>query len=166
VGRLAFYLIVVAAVTGSTAGWAFASGAVDWVRSLTLPGWMPPINILAWVWIAKALVMTYALWATERFGKPGWRWIALGVEISLFLGSLAWIVGFLMMCDVTLGFIAVAVSWVISIVAVWAAGKASRLTGLALLPVLAWNCVLLVLTFEIMRLNTGAIGRLSDLNFG
>ncbi|MEE2565511.1 tryptophan-rich sensory protein [Hyphobacterium marinum] len=167
VGRLAFYLIAAAAVTGAAAGWAFASGAAAWAtEELNLPGWMPPVNLLVWLWIAKTLLLAYTIWATERFGRPGWRWLAILTELVLLAGTAVWVVLFLVLCDVTLGFLAIAAIWMVSIFAAWAAGKATRLAGVSLWPVLAWNTALLALTFEIMRLNTGQVGQIAGFGLG
>lgn len=165
VGRLAFYLIAAAAITGAATGWAYASGAVAWVNEdLILPAWMPATGLFAWLWIGKTLILAYALWATERFGRPGWRWLAVLNQLTLLLVSAAWVGAFLVMRDVTLGFVVVALAWIIAIFAAWTAGRATRLAATFIWPVLVWNTAVLVLIFEVMRLNTGQVGQI--IGFG
>ncbi len=166
VGRLAFYLIVAAAAAGTISGWAYASGTASWAMDdLRQPGWAIPINVLSWLWIGKTLLMAYALWATERFGRPGWRWLALAGEMALFVSSAGWIVAFLILRDPAYGFLAIAWSWIVTVFTVWFAGRSAKLAGVSLWPVLIWTSYMLVLSFEIMRLNPADMSRLALVPF-
>lgn len=156
VGRLAVYIVLSAAFTGLIAGGANAAGAFEWVYDdLDRPAWLLPAGLITAIWIAKTLLLAFALWSVERFGREGWRWLgALGILMTIGSGIL-WTVAFLFMRDVSFGLLAVLASWVATVFAAWAAGRADVGVGAFLWLPLLFQSYALAVSFELMRLNTG-----------
>lgn len=156
VGRLAVYLVLAAAFTGLMAGGANAVGAFEWIyEDLERPVWLLPGGVITALWIAKTLFLAFALWSVDRFGREGWRWLGMAGVLLTVVSGIAWTIVFLIMRDVSLGLLAVLASWVFTIFAAWAVGRASVGAGAFLwLPVI-FQSYALAASFELMRLNTG-----------
>lgn len=156
VGRLAVYLVLTAAFTGLMAGGANAAGTFDWVyQELDRPVWLLPGSFITALWIAKTLMLAFALWSVERFGLAGWRWLgALGV-LTTIASAIAWSIVFLVMRDVSLGLLVVVASWVTTVFATWAVGRASVSAGAFMWLPFVFQSYALAVSFELMRLNTG-----------
>jgi tryptophan-rich sensory protein len=156
VGRLAVYLVLTAAFTGLIAGGANAAGAYDWVyQDLDRPGWLLPGGLLTMFWVAKTMLLAFALWSVERFGREGWRWLGAAGVLGTIACGLAWTIVFFFMRDVSLGLLAVLASWVTTIFAAWSVGRASVGSGAFLWLPLIFQSYALAASFELMRLNTG-----------
>ena len=156
VGRLAVYLVVTAAFTGLIAGGANAVGAFGWVyQDLNRPAWLMPAGFMTAMWIAKTLMLAFALWSVERFGREGWRWLgALGILLTVASG-IAWTIVFLIMRDVSLGLLVVLASWVATVFTAWTVGRASVGSGAFMWLPFVFQCYALAASYELMRLNTG-----------
>ncbi|WP_421789992.1 TspO/MBR family protein [Hyphobacterium sp.] len=154
--RLIVYWMMAAGMTGLVSGLAFATGVVEWVYDeLETPFFLPPLMILTWLWIAKTMIMALALWTVDRFGTGLSRWIAMIGITLLFLASAGWLTGFVILRDVSVGFYAILVSFILTVLTMLVVGRANKAAGVMMWPVFGWTTFMLVVSFELMRLNTG-----------
>lgn len=156
VGRLAVYLVLSAAFTGLIAGGANAAGAFEWAaEEIERPVWLLPSGIVMTVWIAKTLMLAFGLWSVERFGRERWRWLGVASILAATAAGVASIFVILILRDLSLGFLSILITWLATIFAAWAVGRASMGAGAFLWLPLAFQSYALVASFEVMRLNTG-----------
>lgn len=152
---LLIYLIGLSSLAGGISGWVHASGAFAWLAGLNAPNWTPSYALLNLVALGIPLFAVIALWIVQRAGRGVARLTGTALIGLLVAGMTAQIVIFFATRDVTLGFLIAIAMWLYGLFAAWFTGRMSRPAGILLWVPFAWLTFLLILGFELMRLNSG-----------
>jgi tryptophan-rich sensory protein len=153
---LLIYLIGLSSLAGGLSGWVHASGAFAWLTELNAPNWTPSYSLLNLVALFIPLFTVIALWIVQRAESSLARLTGTLLIGLLVAGMTAQIVIFFATRDVTLGFLVAMAMWVYSLFSAWFTGRISGAAGVLLWIPFAWLTFLLVLGFELMRLNNGS----------
>ena len=153
---LLVYLIGAASLTGGLSGWVHASGAFEWLTELNSPNWTPSYTLLNTVGLFIPVFAVIALWVTQTAGRQGTRTWASLLELIWIAGMTTQILVFFPLRDPALGFLAALLMWLFAFFATGLISRASRTASVLLWPALGWHSFLVVLGFELMRLNNGA----------
>ena len=156
IATLLIYLIGLSGAAGGVSGWVHASGAFAWLTSLEAPGWAPSYSLLNMFGLAVPLFTTIGLWIVQRCSPNSMRLAATVMIALLLLGLLGQVIAFFALRDVTLAFLIALALWIYALFAVWVAGRACKPAGVLMWVPYAWLSFLLVLGFELMRLNNGS----------
>ena len=152
---LLVYLIGAASLTGGLSGWVHASGAYAWLTELNAPNWTPAYSLLNMIGLFVPALAVIALWIVQHSGRNGTRlWASLLVLLWL-AGMTGQVITFFALRDVATGFVVALGLWVYALLASYLVSRSSRAAGVLLWLPLAWHTFLVVLGFELMRLNTG-----------
>lgn len=153
---LLIYLIGLSSLAGGLSGWLHASGAFTWLTELDAPNWTPSYSLLNLIGLTIPLFAVIALWIVQRSGRAGTRVIGTLLIALLLAGMTGQIVVFFVTRDVSLGFLIALGMWVFGLFTAWFVGRTSKPAGVLLWIPFAWLSFLLVLGFELMRLNSDA----------
>jgi len=156
--RLLLYMILAAGLAGGVTGWIYAGETFDWVAGLNLPVWVPTQVVITGTWIVMFQLVAMSLWLVQRSGRDGMRTFASILIVGLFVAIFARIYIYFGIQDVTMGFALSLGNWIYALFAIAFIGRANRPAGYLLWPLFIWQSFGLILCFEIMRLNSGAIG--------
>ncbi|OLF75306.1 hypothetical protein AWH62_05660 [Maricaulis sp. W15] len=151
---LLVYMIGAASLAGGLSGWLHATGAVDWVNALDAPNWAPSFAVMNLIGLLIPVCTVIALWIVQRSGKNGMRLLGSLLIVLLLTGMSAQVCIFFGLRDPALGFLAAMAMWIYGLFATGLVGRASPAAGVLLWVPFAWLTTLLVLGFELMRLNT------------
>lgn len=158
--RFLIYLIAAAGLAGGLAGWVQSTGGGDWAADLDAPTWTLGTDLSVLIDVMMIPPIAIALWLCQRSGRDGMRLLCS----LLIAGALAVIIAHMLFFfgtrDVALGFVAQLASWVYILFVTGIVGRCSRAAGYLFWPVFAWHTFNLSVSFELMRLNVGAIGGL------
>ncbi|WP_300544164.1 TspO/MBR family protein [Maricaulis sp.] len=152
---LLVYLIGVASLAGGLSGWVHASGSYAWLEGLNAPNWTPSFALLNLVGLFIPVFAIISVWIVQRSGRDGTRLLASLLTGLLLAGMTTQIVVFFATRDVTLGFLIAIAMWLYALFAANLAGRSSKPAGVLLWVPFGWHTFLLVLGFELMRLNNG-----------
>lgn len=153
--RLLIYMLVAAGLGGGFAGWVQSSEAALWAASLETPTWTPNGLIPVITALVMLQLMAVSLWITERCNRTLWRFVSAILTLGLVAGAA------LTMCiafgayDVTSAFLSILGLWVYALFTTAIVGRVSRPAGFLLWLPFLWLSFGVVLSFEVMRLNTG-----------
>ena len=143
--------VVAAAVAGNIATMPQITG---WYANLVKPWFNPPVWVFGPVWTVLFIMMGYAFYRILRLPSimPS-RSLALG----LFLGQMAfnamWSWAFFAAHSPPAGLAVIAGLWILLAGTLFYFWRLDRLSGLLLVPYLAWVSFAAILNFAIMRLN-------------
>lgn len=134
-------------------GSRFMPGA--WYASLAKPAWNPPDWIFAPVWTLLYVLMGVAAWLVwRRAGCVQARTALIVFLVQLVLNALwSWLFFGLQRPD--LAFVDIVALWGAILATIILFGRIHRVTGVLLLPYLAWVGFAAVLNFTLWRLNGG-----------
>jgi benzodiazapine receptor len=124
-----------------------------WYHALRKPGWKPPDWAFGPIWTVVFVLLTLAIayaWEAADAGQRQLMLLALGVNGVL---NIAWSGIFFVMRNPFLAFVELVVFWLSIAMLLSVLGSISRVSGLLLLPYLAWVTAAGVLNFQIVRLN-------------
>jgi len=150
---LLVYLIGVASLGGGLSGWIHATGAMEWVNTLEAPTWAPSFVVMNVLGLLIPQFVVVGLWVVQRNGKDGLRNLCTLLIALLLAGMATQVCIFFGMRDPALGFLAAMAMWVYTLFISGVVGRASTAAGILLWIPFAWHTLLLVLGFELMRLN-------------
>ncbi|WP_203290947.1 TspO/MBR family protein [Maricaulis parjimensis] len=153
---LLVYLIGAASLTGGLSGWVHASGAYAWLTELNTPNWAPAYSLINIVGLFMPAFGVIALWIVQHSGRDGSRTWASLLVLLLLAGMTSQIIIFFSLRDVSTGFVIALGLWVYALLASHLVSRSSRAAGVLLWMPLAWHTFLVVLGFELMRLNNGS----------
>lgn len=150
---LLVYLIGAASLAGGLSGWLHATGAMEWARTLDAPNWAPSFALMNIIGLFIPIFIIIALWIAQRSGRDGMRLLCTLLIALLLAGMAMQICVFFGSRDPALGFLAAMAMWVYALFATGIVGRASSPAGVLLWVPFGWLTLLLVLGFELMRLN-------------
>ena len=151
--------------TGAATAAAAVAGSVAtdvdsaWYRSLDLPAWQPPGQVIGQVW---TVLYTLTAGATGRAwnqaDRPQRRRLALGLGVNLALNA-AWPWVFFRWHRPVLGVAVISVLEASTVALTREVARADRKAAIALLPYVGWNAFALVLNTTIAAANRDGRGR-------
>ncbi len=148
------FLVFAAAGIGGIA----ASDAGDFYDRLVRPGWAPPAWVFAPVWSLLYLFMGVAAWLVWRV--RGFRGVK--VALVLFLFQLAanslWTWLFFGWRKGALASAEILILWALILATVVAFWRVTALSGMIMLPYLAWVTFACALTLKLCQLNPSLLG--------
>jgi tryptophan-rich sensory protein len=151
--------------TGAAAATAAAVGSVatdvdsPWYRSLDLPAWQPPGQVIGQVWTVLYTLTAGATGrAWTRAGRAQRRRIAAALGVNLALNA-AWPWVFFRWHRPALGVAVIGVLEASTVVLTREVARADRKSAIALAPYLGWNAFALVLNARIAAVNQDGRGR-------
>lgn len=154
--RLLLYILGAASLAGGMAGWVHASGGLTWALELNVPSWSPKpgwVNVFG----AVSLQLTgLSLWILQRNGRDGLRLLCTALVSGLLGAIILHFIVFFGARDVTTGFLISLALWVFALITTGLVGRCSQPSGFLLWPIFLALTYGLVLSFEVMRLNTGS----------
>ena len=151
--------------TGAATATAAVAGSVatdvdsTWYRSLDLPAWQPPGQVIGQVWtVLYALTAGATGRAWTRAGRTQRRRLATALGVNLALNA-AWPWVFFRGHRAALGVVVIAVLEVSTVALTREVARTDRMAAVALLPYVGWNAFALVLNTTIAATNQGVHGR-------
>tara|TARA_R110000868_G_scaffold369683_1_gene633093 strand:- start:672 stop:1184 length:513 start_codon:yes stop_codon:yes gene_type:complete len=153
--RLLIYMLVAAGLGGGFAGWVQSSAAALWTASLEVPTWTPggPLPVLIPIFLIQLIAIS--LWITERCSGSLWRFVSAVMTLGLLAGAGVTMYIVFGAHNVTSAFLAMLALWVYALFTTALVGRVSRPAGFLLWPPFIWLSFGVVLSFEVMRLNSG-----------
>lgn len=134
---------------------AITTLGIDWYSTLTLPWWTPSEQFVAFVWFV--LFALTALSATIFWEQSAREERSFASILILYMENamlvLLWNYVFFGMHNLTVAFGIAMIIGVLVIVLMVKLWNEVRLAALLLAPYLAWMCVALPLTYQLMVLN-------------
>jgi len=127
--------------------------ADEWYTALSKPSWNPPNWLFGPVWLVLYILMAISVWLVWR--EEG----LLGaiVPLSIFLLQLvlnaAWSWLFFGLHELGYAFVEIVVLWSVIVVNIILFWRINPISGILLLPYLAWVIFASVLNYTIWRLN-------------
>ena len=149
-----------AAVTFATAavGGAASMRSDDFYAQLATPSWAPPSSAFGPVWTLLYILMALAAWMVWR--RAGWNGARVALTlylVQLVLNALwtwcffAWRMGGLAFADIVL-------LWLVIAATTWLFWRVRPLTGMLMLPYLAWVTFAAFLNYASWRMNPQLLG--------
>jgi tryptophan-rich sensory protein len=125
-----------------------------WYATLEKPSFTPPDGVFSPVWIMLFTLMGIALFLVWRIGlKEKEVRIALGLFGAQLILNCVWSLLFFGLRSPLAGLMDIAVLWIAIAITLVYFFKISRVSGLLLLPYLAWVSFAFVLNLSIWRMN-------------
>lgn len=151
------------ALLGLATGAAAVAGASASVQSaafyqqLSKPAWAPPAQVFGPVWSVLYVLMALAAWIVVR----AWGWPRARPAIALYIAQLAfnglWTWLFFRWRLGALAFVEILVLWTLLLLTVRTFFRVRLLTGVLMLPYLAWVTFAAALTYAVWRRNPGLL---------
>lgn len=152
-GRLALYLLLFIGAALALNAWIFSGPAIQWSRTLDNPDWAPSGGIVGTVWVGLFTLMAIAVWSVDRHGDDRTKDLArLGI-IAQYILCMGWTWGYFGLQSVANGFYVTVAALILSLPVTLLAFRASRFSGVLLVPLVGWLIFALVLSWSTWRLN-------------
>lgn len=151
--RLAAYLFVFVGAALALNGAIFATGAIRWSRTLANPSWSPPGPVIGTVWVVLFALMAGAAWVVDRRAEPARARPARLAIIAQWALNMSWTVLYFGLRNVPNGFFVTVAAWLLCLVTVTLAARATRLAAALLVPLLGWLTFALALSWTTWQLN-------------
>lgn len=139
-----FVTCAVAAATGSL----FKPG--DWYAGLAKPGWTPPNLAFPIIWTTLYLLMAFAAARVAMVADSGQALALWSLQIAL---NTLWSPVFFGLKRMGAGLVVIVALWLAVAATSWAFLQIDLLSGVVMLPYLAWISVAAALNFTVLRLN-------------
>lgn len=128
-------------------------GPGEWYQTLTKPEWNPPNWIFGPVWTLLYLLMGISVWIIwKNYGLK-----TAAVPLTFFIAQLVlnalWSWFFFGLENVGLAFIDIVALWTLILITLILFWKLNTLSGVLLLPYIAWVSFATVLNYNIWQLN-------------
>jgi len=125
----------------------------DWYTALSKPSWNPPNRIFGPVWSILYLLIAISVWLV--WSKEGSHAVILPLIVFLLqlILNAAWSWLFFGLHELGYAFIEIVVLWVVIVLNIILFWRIYPLSGILLLPYLAWVTFASVLNYTIWRLN-------------
>jgi tryptophan-rich sensory protein len=138
---------------GAIGGISTSSSVESWYQTLSKPPWMPPDWIFAPVWSLLYFMMGTSAWIIFRKRVN----YDIKVQMVLFLLQLAlnllWSILFFGFQSPSAALVDIFALWAAIFITLKSFSRISRLSGILLIPYLAWVTYASLLNFSIWRLN-------------
>ena len=158
--------VVTPVTAGGAVGIAIAGSIRGWYRTLDKPGWTPPDGVFGPVWTVLYLLMGIAAALVAREGRrrptsgshAGQDAVnaSLGAFAVQLVLNLAWSLVFFRAQRLRLAALEIVALWAAILATTLAFARVRLVSGLLLLPYLAWTTFAAALNIEIARRNPRA----------
>ncbi len=125
----------------------------DWYAGLQKPSWNPPNWIFGPVWTALYTMMAFAAWLVWRRGGFAAQRNALVLFLLQLLFNGLWSPLFFGIKQPAVAFVDIVLLWLALLATIVAFWKARPLSGVLLVPYLAWVTFASALNFTLWQLN-------------
>jgi benzodiazapine receptor len=125
----------------------------EWYSSLTKPPWNPPNWLFGPVWSVLYLLMAVSAWLVWRKEGVSGAILPLSVFLVQLMLNAAWSWLFFGLNEPVLAFIEILGLWLAILVNIILFWRISSISGILLLPYLAWVTFAAFLNYTLWRLN-------------
>lgn len=145
---MTFFIFLLACGAAATTGIIFKPG--QWYENLIKPGFTPPNWLFPVAW---TLIYILLAWVGYRLAAIPGSQVVLALWAAQIALNALWTPVFFGAHRVFTAMVIIALLWLVVAVMVLLAFKLDFISGLLLLPYLAWLCVAAALNFFILRKN-------------
>ncbi|MAB24379.1 tryptophan-rich sensory protein TspO [Pseudomonas neustonica] len=145
---MTFFIFLLACGAAATTGIIFKPG--QWYENLIKPGFTPPNWLFPVAW---TLIYILLAWVGYRLATIPGSQVVLALWAAQIALNALWTPVFFGAHRVFTAMVIIALLWLVVAVMVLLAFKLDFISGLLLLPYLAWLCVAAALNFFILRKN-------------
>lgn len=147
---MTFFIFLIACAAAASTGIIFKPG--QWYEGLIKPGFTPP----NWVFpVAWSIIYLLIAWAGYRLTLIPGSQVLLALWAAQIALNTLWTPVFFGAHQIFAGMVILSLLWIVVAVMVVLGLRLDIVTGLILLPYLAWLCVAAALNFSILRNNRG-----------
>ena len=145
---MTFFIFLLACGAAASTGLLFKPG--QWYESLVKPGFTPPNWLFPVAW---SIIYLLLAWAGYRLSLIPGSQVVLALWAAQIALNTLWTPAFFGAHRIFAGMVILTLLWLVVAVMVVMTLQLDVITGLILLPYLAWLCVAAALNFSILRNN-------------